>query len=95
MQLTQILSVLFESSRLVPTSSHEWVILPLVEEAQMLVIPVVEREHAEMLVKMGDISAVDDRAAFGLLRSSWVEGMDALLWEFAGRGEVHWVQGEG
>ena len=55
----------------------------------MLIILVVEREDAEVLIEVWNISAVDDGAAFWLLLPSRMESVYSLLWEFAGRREVY------
>lgn len=83
--------MLLERARLIPACGNERIVLPLIEEAQVLVVLVVERENAEVLVEMWNISAVDDGAAFWLLLSSRMEGVYSLLWEFAGRREVYWM----
>lgn len=49
-QLPQVLAMLIQRSGLVPSSSNTWVILPLVEQAKMLRVGVVEGNHREMLL---------------------------------------------
>ena len=68
----KVLAVLVESSRFVPALRDTGVILPFMEKAQMLGIRVVERNHGEGLIKMGDPSTIDDRARRGFGWSNWV-----------------------
>lgn len=59
-QLAEILAMLIQCPGFVPSSSDTWIILPIVEQLEVLVIGVVESNHSKMLLKMGYPSAVDD-----------------------------------
>lgn len=57
--LAQVLAVLGQGARLVPALRDARVVLPRVEQVEVLGVGVVERDHAELLAQMGDVAAVD------------------------------------
>lgn len=82
--LAQILAVLGECARLVPALRHTGVVLPRVEEVEVLGVCIVQRNHAEFLAKVRDVSAVNGASGPGLgrparvphQRRAWVVGQD-------------------
>jgi hypothetical protein len=78
MQLSEVFAVLIQGTGFVPSRSDTWVVLPLVEKAEMLVIGVVESYHCEVLLQMWNPSAIDDRARFGFRFPDW---MLRMPWE--------------
>lgn len=82
--LAQVLAVLGECARLVPALRHTGVVLPRVEEVEVLGVGIVQRDHAELLAEMGNVSAVNGASGARLgrparvphQRCAWVVGQD-------------------
>jgi len=66
MRMVQIGAVLLQRARQVPPLRYARVVLPHVEEGQVLRILAVEGHHAESLAQVRDPTAVDDGARPGL-----------------------------
>jgi hypothetical protein len=77
MELAEIFAVLIQSPGFVPSSGDTRVVLPVVEELQMVRVPVIESNHCEMLTEMWYPSAVDDRPGF---RFRFADGMRSMPW---------------
>lgn len=77
--VAQVLAVLLQRARLVPALRHARVVLPLVEQAQVLGVLPVERDHGEGLAQVRDPAAVDDGAGRGLGRAHGVPRLLAPL----------------
>jgi hypothetical protein len=65
-ELSEIFAVLIHCPGFIPASSHTWVILPVMEEVEMIRICIVDSDHCEMLLEMRYPPAVDDRPRFRL-----------------------------
>lgn len=91
--LAQVLAMLVERAGLVPALRDARIVLPLVEELQVLLVGVVERPDGEELVQVRDVAAVDHRARRGLGRPHWVHGVHAHVGELGREGVLDRVQG--
>jgi len=60
MQLAQILAVLIQCPRFVPSGRDTRVVLPLVEELQVFRILPVDCLQRKVCVELGDVATVDD-----------------------------------
>lgn len=97
-QLAEVLAVLVERAGLVPALGDARVVLPRVEQLQVLRVLPVDDFEREVLVELRDVAAVADgtRVRFGLPRR--VHGVDRLLGEFHRELLVlghRWILGDG
>ena len=82
-QLTEVLAVLVERASFVPAFGDSRVVLPGVEQFQMLFVLPVDHFEREVLVQLRDVATVADRSRVRFGLASWVECVDWLL------GELH------
>lgn len=80
-QLAQVLAVLVQRARLVPPLGHTRVVLPRVEEPQVLVVLPVDHLEREVHVALHDVPAVRDRARVRLGPADRVARVDRLVGE--------------
>lgn len=69
---TKILAMLVQGARLVPALRDSGVVLPLVEETEVLFVLVIETHHREGLLKVRNPAAIDHRARGGFRRADRV-----------------------
>jgi hypothetical protein len=60
MQFAQILPMLLQSPSLIPALCHARIVLPRVEELQVLLISPINHFQGKVLVKLGDVATVGD-----------------------------------
>lgn len=82
-KLAEVLAVLIERASLVPAFGDARVVLPGVEQLQVLIVLPVNHFEREVLVQLWDVAAVADGPRVRLGLASWVECVDWLL------GELH------
>lgn len=79
-EAAQVLAVLVQGARLVPPLGDARIVLPGVEELEVLVVLPVDDFEREVLVYFGDVAAVHDgadvrlRTADGVARVDWLVG---------------------
>lgn len=73
--LVQILAMLLKSSSFVPTLSHSRIILPLIEQPQMLIVFIVQSPKRKELVQVWNVTTVDTRSWSRLCRSNGMNRM--------------------
>lgn len=83
-----------EIASLVPACCYSWVVLPVMEEIQVLWVCVVQCYHGEMLVEMGNVSAIECASWCGLSWTEGMEGMDSCFRKFGGYGLGCWEDGK-
>lgn len=93
-QFSQVFLVLLQCARFVPTARDTGIILPCIEQLQMLRIFPVHRLEREVLVHLGDVPAVHDRARVRLRLANRVARVDELLGELVGELVVLGPNGE-
>jgi hypothetical protein len=59
-ELPEVLAMLIHGSSFIPPRSNTWIVLPFVEEIEMISIGVVESNHREVLFQVWYPSAVDN-----------------------------------
>lgn len=76
MNLAQILAMLVKCPGFIPALGHSGIILPLIEQPQMLIIGIIQSPYGEELVQMRNITAVDAGARSRFSRTNRVHGMN-------------------
>lgn len=82
MQIPQIPTMLFQRPRLVPALCNARIVLPRVEEIQVLGILVIEGHHGEVFLEMGDVATVNYGTGSRFRGSHGVVCVDAGSGEF-------------
>lgn len=80
-QLSQVFPVLVQRARLIPALGNARVVLPCVEEPQVLVVLPVDHLEREVHVAFHDVTAVRDRAGMRLRPADRVARVDWLVGE--------------
>lgn len=80
-ELAEVLAVLIQRASLVPAFGDSRVVLPGVEQFQMLFVLPVDHFEREVLVQLRDVATVADRSRVRFGLASWVECVDWLLRE--------------
>ena len=80
-ELAEILAVLIERASLVPAFGDARVVLPGVEQLQVLIVLPIDHFEREVLVQLWDVAAVADRSRVRFRLAGWVECVDWLLRE--------------
>lgn len=80
--LAQVLAVLVKCPSFIPALGHSGVILPLIEQSQMLIIRIIQRPYGEELVQMRNVPAIDERASGRFGGTNGVHGMNTDIGKF-------------
>lgn len=95
MDFAQILAVLVKSPGLIPALGHSRIILPLIEQPQMLVICIIQSPYGEELVQMRNVTAVDTGPRGRFSGTNGVHGMNTDIGKLGRQGLLHREHGIG
>lgn len=83
-ELAEVLAVFVHRTGLIPAFGDSRVILPNIEQSDVLIVLPVDHLKGEVLVELWDVAAVADRSGSRLGLTRGVECVNWLFWEFGG-----------
>lgn len=89
-ELAEIFAVLVHRAGLVPAFGDSRIVLPNVEQFDVLIVLPVDHLKREVLVELWNVAAVADRSGSRLGLTRWVQCVDRLFWELGGELLVLW-----
>lgn len=98
MQVFQVFPMMVQVTRFVPPLGNTGIVLPFVEEGQMLLTLPVHYFQTEVLVEFGDIPTICYTARCRLRLPDGMAGVDWCIWELVRDGVVlreGWIAGDG